>query len=45
MSRIAQLSAYLENEIQSIDFPRNPANLYDPLRYFLTLGGKRMDKC
>jgi geranylgeranyl diphosphate synthase type II len=42
MSRIAQLSAYLENEIQSIDFPRNPANLYDPLRYFLTLGGKRM---
>jgi geranylgeranyl diphosphate synthase type II len=42
MQQLAQYSAYLENEINAIDFPKNPSNLYDPLRYFLSLGGKRM---
>ncbi len=42
MQDITQLSAFLENEISTFDFPAQPANLYDPLRYFLTLGGKRM---
>ena len=40
-----QLSGYtllLEKGISSIDFPASPSNLYDPLRYFMTLGGKRM---
>jgi geranylgeranyl diphosphate synthase type II len=42
MQDISKLSAFLENEISTFDFPAQPANLYDPLRYFLTLGGKRM---
>ncbi len=42
MQQLAPYSAYLENEINAIDFPKDPSNLYDPLRYFLSLGGKRM---
>lgn len=32
----------LENEIKHLDLPNEPKNLYDPLRYFLALGGKRI---
>ena len=32
----------IEKEINSYSFPLKPSNLYDPLRYFMTLGGKRM---
>ncbi len=42
MQSIANYGQYLEKEIQNLDFPLTPSNLYDPLRYFLTLGGKRM---
>ena len=35
-------STLLENEINQLDFPKTPSNLYDPLRYFMQLGGKRM---
>jgi geranylgeranyl diphosphate synthase type II len=42
MQDISKLSAFLEKEISTFDFPAQPANLYDPLCYFLTLGGKRM---
>ena len=42
MQDLAQYSAYIEEEIKAIDFPQSPANLYEPLRYFLSLGGKRM---
>lgn len=42
MQAIAKQSAYLETEISRLDFPAQPSNLYDPLRYFLKLGGKRM---
>jgi geranylgeranyl diphosphate synthase type II len=42
MQDLALYSAYLEKEIKAIDFPQSPANLYEPLRYFLSLGGKRM---
>lgn len=34
--------AFIESEIAKIQFPEHPNNLYDPLRYFLTLGGKRI---
>jgi geranylgeranyl diphosphate synthase type II len=40
-----QLSAYtslIESELTKLDLPDSPSNLYDPLRYFMTLGGKRM---
>jgi geranylgeranyl diphosphate synthase type II len=42
MKSRATYSAYLENALQQAHFPTQPANLYDPLRYFLKLGGKRM---
>ena len=31
----------LEEKITNVNFPSQPSQLYDPLRYFLTLGGKR----
>jgi geranylgeranyl diphosphate synthase type II len=40
-----QLSAYtelIETELANLNLPESPSNLYDPLRYFMTLGGKRM---
>ena len=42
MKSLATYSAYLENALQQDQFAQEPANLYDPLRYFLQLGGKRM---
>lgn len=42
MQVIVNYTAYLETEIAKLDFPAAPANLYDPLRYFMRLGGKRM---
>ena len=42
MKSLATYSNYLENVILKEQFPAQPANLYDPLRYFLQLGGKRM---
>ncbi len=42
MKSLATYSAYLETALQQDHFPPTPANLYDPLRYFLKLGGKRM---
>lgn len=33
---------FIENHIQKIEFPETPENLYEPLRYFLGLGGKRI---
>ena len=42
MKRLATYSAYLETALQQDQFAQEPANLYDPLRYFLQLGGKRM---
>ena len=32
----------LESEISKYQLPQEPANLYDPLRYFFSLGGKRL---
>jgi geranylgeranyl diphosphate synthase type II len=32
----------IENEISSYSLPQKPENLYDPLRYFFFLGGKRL---
>ena len=42
MHDLAVYSTLLENEINQLDFPKTPSNLYDPLRYFMQLGGKRM---
>ena len=42
MQYLAAYADYLEREISSLDFPATPSNLYDPIRYFLQLGGKRI---
>jgi len=41
MLKTLDYSELLEKEIQQLDLPETPVNLYEPLRYFLTLGGKR----
>ena len=42
MNSLETYSRLIEKEIASFSFPSTPSNLYDPLRYFMTLGGKRM---
>lgn len=42
MQELAVYTTLLEDEITRLDFPKTPSNLYDPLRYFMQLGGKRM---
>lgn len=42
MEFIQTYGAYIESQIQKLDFPKSPATLYDPLRYFMQIGGKRM---
>lgn len=41
MTTVTSYQEVLETEISKINLPEHPKNLYDPLRYFLTLGGKR----
>ena len=36
------LQKLIVDSIQNSQFPNQPANLYDPIRYFLSLGGKRI---
>lgn len=42
MNELQELSAYIEQEMNHLNLPQTPVNLYDPLRYFLKLGGKRI---
>lgn len=42
MKQFEESLKQIESELSSLSFPNHPANLYDPLRYFLTLGGKRV---
>ena len=42
MSELLKLSQLIESEIINIKFPSSPGNLYDPLNYFLSIGGKRL---
>lgn len=42
MQLIEKQTAYLDTALAQLDLPAQPSNLYDPLRYFLGLGGKRM---
>jgi geranylgeranyl diphosphate synthase type II len=42
MQDLNRYSNVIEEAISKIVFPHSPNNLYDPLRYFLVLGGKRM---
>ncbi|MBI1836124.1 MAG: polyprenyl synthetase family protein [Flavobacteriia bacterium] len=42
MQSIHYFSQIIEKGLGDLTFPAKPSNLYDPLRYFLDLGGKRM---
>lgn len=42
MEFIAAYTNYVEQELKKIDIPDSPKGLYDPVRYFLKIGGKRM---
>lgn len=42
ISSVDQLRFQVEEAIQGLEFPAHPSNLYEPIRYTLGLGGKRM---
>jgi geranylgeranyl diphosphate synthase, type II len=42
MQQLSVYTSLIESELSKLDLPDSPSNLYDPLRYFMTLGGKRM---
>jgi geranylgeranyl diphosphate synthase type II len=42
MQELAEYSSLIERKLSELNFPANPENLYDPLKYFLKLGGKRL---
>jgi len=42
MNHFEKTLGQIENELSLLSFPVKPENLYDPLRYFMTLGGKRI---
>jgi len=41
MQKLLEYQQVLQKKIDELSFPEEPKNLYDPLRYFLNLGGKR----
>lgn len=42
MQSISLYTVYFENEIENYSFPNSPENLYEPLKYFIEIGGKRI---
>ncbi|HPB36489.1 MAG TPA: polyprenyl synthetase family protein [Bacteroidales bacterium] len=42
MKSIQEIRTLIQNSIREIDFPDQPLGLYEPLRYVLSLGGKRL---
>ncbi|MFT5582381.1 MAG: geranylgeranyl diphosphate synthase type II [Psychromonas sp.] len=42
MDKIKEFSSVIEEAVQTYNWPSSPKNLYEPLSYFLDLGGKRM---
>jgi geranylgeranyl diphosphate synthase type II len=42
MYSVAELSAQIQNAIESIAYPTNAPRLFDPVRYTLQAGGKRL---
>ncbi len=45
MLTAAQINTLIELRIRDIDFPQTPEGLYDPARYILSEGGKRIRPC
>lgn len=42
MNSISVYQQLIVKEIEGLSFPESPSNLYDPIKYFLGLGGKKM---
>jgi geranylgeranyl diphosphate synthase type II len=42
MHSSTQLQEIIEKAIPQIEYPTHPANLYEPIRYIMSLGGKRI---
>lgn len=42
MNDLAPLVEVIEKELNTLNLPAQPEKLYDPLRYFLKIGGKRI---
>ncbi len=42
MNSISNYIKQIESELSNFELPKSPENLYDPLRYFFDLGGKRL---
>ncbi|MDB5026230.1 MAG: isoprenyl synthetase [Mucilaginibacter sp.] len=42
MRKLTDLQAIISNEVNQLTFPVYPAELYEPIKYILSLGGKRM---
>ena len=42
MKSIPELHDIIEKELSLLNYPSNPKNLYQPIKYVLDIGGKRM---
>ena len=42
INNILTYQKVIGQEIENLSFPKSPNNLYDPITYFLSLGGKKM---
>lgn len=42
MHELRSYTSYIEEELSKVSIPQTPEGLYDPLRYFFKLGGKRI---
>ena len=42
MYTLEEAQQLIENHMKNIKFPENPRELYDPVRYILSIGGKRI---
>ncbi len=42
MKSIKELSALISDELDKIEYPKTPSLLYEPIKYILGLGGKRI---
>jgi len=42
MKFIAEYTTFIEKKLKDVHFPQTPAQLYDPIRYFMSIGGKRI---
>ena len=42
MKQLTDLQALINNAVDKLNFPKHPAELYEPISYILALGGKRL---